>query len=88
MGTINVIVNYYEKRKVFPDTGEAVYKKNRERCRKPVKLESCAAFIRYVENKVLNEKRSFASALAEAVQRNIFKEGEVMSVSYSVFLYG
>ena len=80
-GTINVIVGYYEKEKYFADTGETVYKKNRERCRKSMKLESCAAFIRYVENKVLNEKRSFASALAEAIQRNIFKKGEVMSVS-------
>lgn len=79
-GTITVIINGFEKEQYFPDTGQAVYEKNRRRCRKPKKIDTCKDFIMYVEEQVLCDKRSFASVRAEALDKNLFSEEETCSV--------
>ena len=65
-GTVKQMVGYQELEIYFPDTGEIVYKKHRKECGRKKKLNSCAAFLRYVEEKVKKGKRSFAAARAEA----------------------
>lgn len=79
-GTTTVIINYFEKKKYFWDTGQAVYQKNRKKCRMPRKVKTCSAFIAYVEDEVLEKKRSFASVRAEVVDKDLFDENEICSI--------
>ena len=79
-GTVKQMVGYQELEIYFPDTGEIVYKKHRKECGRKKKLNSCAAFLRYVEKKVKKGKRSFAAARAEALETGVFKREEVVSV--------
>ena len=79
-GTVKQMVGYQELEIYFPDTGEIVYKKHRKECGRKKKLNSCAAFLRYVEEKVKKGKRSFAAARAEALETGVFKWEEVVSV--------
>lgn len=79
-GTTVVIVGYFEKKEYFPDTGQAVYEKNRSRCRSPKKIETCSRFINFVEDEVLQKKRSFASARMKAINEGAFDESETCSV--------
>lgn len=79
-GTITIIAGYYEKEKYFPDTGQAVYEKNRKRCKMPRKIETCRHFISYVEEEVVKHKRSFSDIRAEVLDKEIFKEDEICSV--------
>ena len=85
-GTTKVIINYYEKEKYFPDTGQAVYEKNRKNCRAPQKIETCNEYISYVEDQVLKHKRSFSSVQAEVRDRGLFREEEMCSVAL-LYLY-
>lgn len=82
-GTTTVIVNYFEKEKYFSDTGQAVYEKNRKRCRMPKKLETCSRFISYVEDEVLKNKRSFSSIVAEVKSRGLFSDLCSVATLYS-----
>lgn len=79
-GTTKVIIGYFEKEKYFPDTGQARYEQNRKKCRMPRKIETCRAFIGYVEDQVIHTNRSFADVRAEVLEKSIFKKGEVCSV--------
>ena len=79
-GTTKVIKGYFEKETYFPDTGEAVYRKNRKKCRMPKKIEKCREFIGYVEEQVLKMKRSFASIIAEVLDKGIFCREEMCSM--------
>lgn len=79
-GTVKQVVGYKETEIYFPDTGDIVYKKHRKGCGRKKKLNSCAAFLRYVEKKVKKGKRSFAAARAEALETGVFKREEVVSV--------
>lgn len=80
-GTVKVIVGYYEKEKYFPDTGQLIYEKNRQKCRVPQKIETCKQYILYVEEQVLKEKRSFASIRAEVLDKGLFQEEEMCSIA-------
>lgn len=80
-GTTKVIIKYYEREKYFPDTGQAIYEKNRRNCRVPQKIETCNEYISYVENQVLKERKSFASIRAEVLDRGLFREDEICSVA-------
>ena len=80
-GTTTILFNYYEKTGYFADTGQAVYLKNRERCRMPKKLETCEPFISHVEEEVLKNKRSFASVRAEVLEKGLFQREEMCSVT-------
>ena len=80
-GTIKVIVDYYEKEKYFPDTGQVIYEKNRKNCRAPQKIETCKKYISYVEEQVLTQKRSFASIQAEVLDKGLFQVNEICSVA-------
>lgn len=82
-GTTTVIVNYFEKEKYFSDTGQAVYEKNRKRCRMPKKIETCSGFISYVEKEVLENKRSFSSIVAEVKIKELFSEVCSVGTLYS-----
>ena len=79
-GTVKQVVGYQELEIYFPDTGDIVYKKHRKGCGRKKKLNSCAAFLHYVEEKVKKGKRSFAAARAEALETGAFKQEEVVSV--------
>lgn len=79
-GTTTVIVSYFEKERYFPDTGQAVYLKNRKKCRMPKKIDTCIRFIEYVEKNVLESKRSFESVCAEAIDTGGFRKEETCSV--------
>ena len=79
-GTTTVIVGYFEKEKYFSDTGQAVYEKNRKRCKMPRKIETCRPFISYVEKQVKENKKSFSDIRAEVLDKGIFEEKEVCSV--------
>lgn len=79
-GTTTIITGYLDKEKYFPDTGQAIYEKNRKKCRMPLKLVTCKEFIEYVEQTVLSSKRSFADVRAEVLARSLFPENEVCSI--------
>ena len=73
-GTTNIIRGYFEYEGYFPDTGQAVYEKNRLKCRQPMKLKTCKDYIAYVEQEVLEKKRSFACVHAEVIAKGIFNK--------------
>lgn len=79
-GTTTIILGYYEKEKYFPDTGQAIYEKNRKRCRKYM-VNKFRNFLTYIEEQLQKCKRSFASARAEAIRKRLFKEDEICSIS-------
>ncbi|WP_368303077.1 helix-turn-helix domain-containing protein, partial [Mediterraneibacter gnavus] len=79
-GTVKQVIGYKEMEIYFPDTGDIVYKNHRKECGRKKKSLSCAAFLRYVEEKVKKGKRSFAAARAEALETGVFKREEVVSV--------
>ena len=79
-GTTTIILGYYEKEKYFPDTGQAIYEKNRKRCRKYM-VNKFRNFLTYIEEQLQKCKRSFASARAEAIRKRLFKENEICSIS-------
>lgn len=80
-GTTTIIIDYYEKEKYFPDTGQAIYEKNRKNCRAPQKIETCSRYIAYVEEQVLKKKRSFSSIRAEVLDKGLFNEKEICSIA-------
>lgn len=79
-GTTTIIAGYAEKEKYFPDCGQAVYEKNRKRCKMPKKIESCSTFIDYVEKQVIKSKRSFSAIHAEVLDKGTFAMDEICSV--------
>ena len=79
-GTTNIIRGYFEYEGYFPDTGQTVYEKNRLKCRQPMKLKTCKDYIAYVEQEVLEKKRSFACVHAEVIAKGIFNKDEVCSI--------
>lgn len=79
-GTTTIILGYYEKEKYFPDTGQAIYEKNRKKCRKYM-INRFHNFLNYIEEQLQKHKRSFASARAEAIGKRMFKEEEICSLS-------
>ncbi|MCQ5367648.1 helix-turn-helix domain-containing protein [[Ruminococcus] torques] len=50
-GTTTIILGYYEKEKYFPDTGQAIYEKNRKRCRKYM-VNKFRNFLTYIEEQL------------------------------------
>lgn len=79
-GTTTIILGYYEKEKYFPDTGQAIYEKNRKKCRKYM-INRFHNFLNYIEEQLQKHKRSFASARSEAIGKRMFKEEEICSLS-------
>jgi len=45
-------------KKYFPETGQAIYEKNRQHCGRKYKISQAEDFIRYAEEKILKEKWS------------------------------
>lgn len=80
-GTTTIFFKYFEKTGYFPDTGQAVYEKNRRKCRAPRKIQTCSTFISYVEEQVLKHKRSFASVRAEVLAEGLFQKEGTCSVT-------
>lgn len=82
-GTVTILVanGAFEKEQYFPDTGQLKYEENRKRCREPLKVKQCAAFIEYVEYEVLENKRSFDAIHGDVLKRGIFSKEEVVCVS-------
>ena len=61
-----------------PKLGEAVYKANRAVCRKPLKAQSCKAFITWVVKQVREHKWSLDSCCGYARLHRLFREDEMV----------
>ena len=61
-----------------PKLGEAVYKANRAVCRKPLKAQSCKAFITWVLTQVRQHKWSLDSCCGYARLHRLFREDEMV----------
>lgn len=68
----------YEKIRYFPERGQAIYESNRKRCTQGYKASSCKKFIEYVENQVLEEKRSLDSICGRVLKQGEFKKEEMV----------
>lgn len=77
-GTVVQIRGIYEKHIYFPETGEAVYMKNRKMCGKKFRILECSDFIEYVEKKFTQEHHSLDSIVGAALVEGIFKKDEMV----------
>lgn len=66
-GTVKQVVGYKEAEIYFPDTGDIVYKKHRKGCGRKKKLNSCAAFLHYVEEKVKKRETLFCCSQSRGI---------------------
>ena len=58
----------------FAETGQIVYEKNRQKCRKPFKIAKAEEFVEYAEEKIIKEKLSPDSVAGYAKKQNLFEE--------------
>ena len=70
-----------------PKLGEAVYKANRAVCRKPLKAQSCKAFITWVVKQVREHKWSLDSCCGYARLHRLFREDEMVHCALTIW-YG
>lgn len=61
-----------------PKLGEAVYRTNREVCRRPIKAKSCKAFIAWVVKQVREHKWSLDACCGYATLHRLFKANEMV----------
>lgn len=76
--TISVDKGNYKKIRYFPERGQIAYENNRKRCRQDYKAFKCEKFIKYVESKVLEDKRSLDSIYGRVLKQGYFKKEEVV----------
>ena len=57
----------------FAETGQIVYEKNRQNCRKPFKIAKAEEFVKYAEEKILKEHLSPDSVVGYAKKHKLFK---------------
>ena len=57
----------------FAETGQIVYEKNRQNCRKPFKIAKAEEFVKYAEEKILKEHLSPDSVAGYAKKHKLFK---------------
>ena len=67
----------------FPDVGQRVYEENRQRCRKPLKLEQAKDFIDYAQDKILNDKWSPDTVCGRAKKLDLFDVMVCMKTLYN-----
>lgn len=72
---------FTEQTKYYPDTGQAVYEKNRKKCKGRYKAAECKEFLEYIETEVLEKKRSFDAARGYALKNGLFTKEEVVCVT-------
>ena len=58
----------------FAETGQIVYERNRQNCRKPFKIAKAEEFVKYAEEKIIKEKMSPDSVAGYAKKENLFEE--------------
>ena len=58
----------------FAETGQIVYEKNRQKCRKPFKISKAEEFVGYAEEKIIKEKWSPDSVAGYAKKHKLFEE--------------
>ena len=58
----------------FAESGQIVYEKNRQNCRKPLKIAKAEEFVEYAEEKIVKEKWSPDSVAGYAKKENLFEE--------------
>ena len=58
----------------FAETGQIVYEKNRQKCRKPFKIGKVKEFVEYAEEKIIKEKLSPDSVVGYATKHKLFEE--------------
>lgn len=63
----------------FPDTGEAVYNKNRLNSSRKYKLLECIYFIKYVVDKVKNDHWSLDACVGEDLHSSRFSHSQIIS---------
>ena len=57
----------------FAETGQIVYEKNRQKCRKPFKISEAKEFVEYAEEKIIKEKLSPDSVVGYAKKHKLFE---------------
>lgn len=77
-GTVVQIKGIYERHMYFPETGEAVYMKNRKRCGKKFRILECSDFINYVEEKFTEKHHSLDSIVGAALVEGKFRRNEIV----------
>lgn len=80
-GTTTVIINSFERERYFPETGQAIYEKNRKHCFCPLKAKRCGRFIAYIEDELFRHKHSFDSARGYALKNGLFAKEDVVCVT-------
>lgn len=58
----------------FAETGQIVYEKNRQKCRKPFKIGKAKEFVEYAEEKIIKEKLSPDTVAGYAKKHKLFEE--------------
>lgn len=69
----NKIVNIY-----YPDTGQAMYERNRANYGPKFKFLSCSAFISFVEAKFYDDKHSIDAICGVAKLRKLFDNNKIV----------
>ncbi|RLK62467.1 IS30 family transposase [Atopobacter sp. AH10] len=71
-GTVSQIKNEKIVQVYYPDTGKAVYEKNRKNSKKSYKALECGHFLEFVYEKFINEKWSLDACCGYAKKHNLF----------------
>lgn len=58
----------------YAETGQIIYEKNRQKCRKPFKIAKAEKFVEYATEKILKEHLSPDSVVGYAKKYNLFEE--------------
>lgn len=78
-GTATLLIKgAFEKKKYFPDTGQAAYEKHRKNCQSALKIGKCKRFIAHVEEEALKKKRSFDAICGRALREGLFAKEEMV----------
>lgn len=72
-GTTTIILGYYEKEKYFPDTGQAIYEKNRKKCRKYM-INRFHNFLNYIEEQLQKHKRLLLPRAQKQLEKECLKK--------------
>ena len=58
----------------YAETGQIIYEKNRQKCRKPFKIAKAEKFVEYATEKILKEHLSPDSVIGYAKKQKLFEE--------------
>ena len=61
------------RQEYFVETGQIVYEKNRQKCRKTFKIGKAKEFVEYAEEKIIKEKLSPDSVVGYAKKHKLFE---------------